>query len=63
MGNKINEFRKEKNMSVESFAKALGYSVSAVAKILYGEREPGKNFFKKLKKKFPETDMNLFFED
>ena len=63
MGDKINNFRKEKKLTVEDFAKELGYSISAVTKFIYGEREPSKNFFKKIKKRFPDTDMNIFFEN
>ena len=61
MGTKINEFRKVKNISLEDFAETLGYSISYITKILYGQREPGRNFLKKLKKKFPEIDLNSFF--
>lgn len=62
MGEKINEFRKEKNLSIEDFAHKMGYSISLISKIIYGEREASKKFLKILKKKFPETDMNIFFE-
>ena len=61
MGAKINEFRKGKNLTIEEFAKMLGYSISAITKLIYGEREPSKNFFKKLKKSFPDVDINIFF--
>ena len=62
MGNKINDFRKSKNLSIENFAKTLGYSMSAITKFIYGDREPGKKFFKQLKRKFPDVDINIFFE-
>lgn len=62
MGEKINELRKSLNLTIEAFAKELKYSVSAVTKIIYNEREPSKNFFRKLKRRFPEIDMNIFFE-
>lgn len=61
MGKKINDFRKSKNLTIEEFAKVLGYSISAITKLIYGEREPSKNFFKKLKRKFPDVDINIFF--
>lgn len=61
MGNKINEFRKLKNLTVDAFAKELGYSVSAITKLIYNQREPSKNFFKRLKKKYPDIDINIFF--
>ena len=62
MGTKINEFRKGKKLTIEEFAKMLGYSISAITKLIYGEREPSKNFFKKFKKSFPDADMNIFFD-
>ncbi|MBQ7976592.1 MAG: helix-turn-helix transcriptional regulator [Clostridia bacterium] len=61
MGERINEFRKSLGLSVEEFAEKMGYSISAITKFLYGEKEPGKNFFKKLKKIYPEVDLNIFF--
>ena len=62
MSEKINQFRKSKNLTIDDFAKKLGYSISAITKLIYGKREPSKNFFKKLKKEFPDTDLNIFFE-
>lgn len=62
MGNKINEFRKQRNLSVDQFAELMNYSISAITKYIYGEREPGKNFFKKLKQVFPDADINYFFD-
>ena len=59
---KINNFRKNKRLSIEELAKRLGYSVSFVKKVVYGEREPSRSFYTKLKKEFPDTDMNIFFE-
>lgn len=61
MGEALNQFRKSMGLSVEDFAAELGYSISAVTKFIYGEREPGKNFFKKLKKRYPGVDLNIFF--
>lgn len=61
MGEKINNLRKSLGLSVEEFAKEMGYSISAITKFLYDEKEPGKNFFKKLKKKYPNVDLNIFF--
>ena len=58
----VNDFRKEKGLSIDEFAKALGYSISSITKFIYGEREPSKTFFKRVKKAFPDTDINIFFE-
>ena len=61
LGDKINQIRKSKGLTVEEFAKRLGYSISAVIKIIYKEREPSKRFLKRLKREFPEADLNYFF--
>ena len=63
MGDAINQLRKSEGLSVEEFAKRLRYSISAVVKIIYNEREPSKRFIKRLKKEFPEIDLNYFFTD
>lgn len=63
MSEKINQFRKLKNLTVEDFARKLGYSISTITKLIYGDREPSKKFFKKLKKEFPDIDLNIFFEE
>lgn len=62
IGKKINILRKNLNLSVKQFAKTMGYSNSAMTKIIYGERQPGRKFLEKLKKKYPNVDMNIFFE-
>ena len=62
IGKKINAFRKNLNLSIEEFADEMGYSISAIRKIIYGERQPGRTFFEKLKKKYTNVDMNIFFE-
>lgn len=63
MGEKINIFRKSQNLTIERFSGMLGYSISFVTKLIYGEREPSKNFFKKLKQAFPDIDLNIFFTE
>jgi len=61
VGIKINEFRKSIGISLEDFAGTLGYSISYVTKIIYGQREPSRSFFKRLKEKYPSIDLNYFF--
>lgn len=46
----------------EQYAKELGVSKTAYEKYERGERELSKNFLKVLKKKYPNLDMNIFFE-
>lgn len=60
--NKINEFRKSKNLTVPEFANKLGYSLSFTAKVIYGEKGLSFNFIRKLKEAYPDADMNMFFQ-
>lgn len=57
----INEFRKSKQMTVEEFAKKMGYSISAISKIMCGEREMSNRFLKKLKCEYPDANIDDFF--
>ena len=63
MHKKINEFRKKQGLTAEAFTKKIGLSSSAVLKVLYGEREPSRNFLKRMKQAFPDADMNDILTD
>ena len=60
MGDRINQIRKSEGLTVEEFAKRLKYSISAVIKIIYNEREPSRRFLKRLKQEFPEAIFTQF---
>ena len=61
MGNVVNSIRVSLGITVQEFSERLGYSISYITKIIYDEREPSRKFLKKLKKVYPEVDMNIFF--
>jgi transcriptional regulator with XRE-family HTH domain len=57
----LRKIKKEQNLSINDMAKKLNVSFSLLTKILYGQREPSKEFIKKVKTVFPNTDTNIFF--
>ncbi|WP_196596037.1 helix-turn-helix domain-containing protein [Pectinatus frisingensis] len=59
----LSVLRKNKNFSVAEMAEQLGISESLYSKVECGQREPSRFFMKKLKEKFPEVDMNIFFDN
>lgn len=54
-------FRKNRNMSCEEMARELNISLSYYWKIEKGERNPSYNFLDKLKKIFPEINIDRIF--
>lgn len=57
----LKKFRKSKGLSQEEFAKAIGFTLSMTAKIETGKVKPSRNFMEKVKKAFPEVDINEIF--
>ena len=58
---KLKEFRVAKGLSQEAFAKAIGYTLSMTAKVESGAAKASRNFMEKVKKAFPEVDINNIF--
>lgn len=58
--NKINNLRKEHELTVKDFASRLGISVSLARALLYGQRSPSLKVLKAIKREFPETDIEDF---
>jgi transcriptional regulator with XRE-family HTH domain len=58
---KLKEFREAKGLSQEAFAKAIGYTLSMTAKVESGAAKASRNFMEKVKKAFPEVDINNIF--
>ena len=56
----INEFRKEKGLSISEFADALGVSVSYITKLLYNRRPMTLNVIKRVLNAFPDADATRF---
>lgn len=57
----LKSFRENQQLSKDSMAKEIGISKSLYEKVEYGSRPPSQNFLRKLKKRFPSFDVNLFF--
>lgn len=57
----LKEFRESMNMTRETFANSIGISKSLYEKIESGVRGTSKGFTQKLKKRYPQFDVNIFF--
>lgn len=55
------KLKTENSLTIEQMAKKLGVSMSLLAKVLNGNREPSLNLIKKVKLTYPNIDTNLFF--
>lgn len=62
--NAIKEFRKSIGIETTGeFAEILGVSKSLCEKVESGDREPSREFTKKLKKKYPQFDTNCLYQE
>lgn len=59
----LKEFRLSLGMTLQEFASNIGVSKSYYEKIESGQRKPSREFMMKLKNKFPQFDVNIFFTD
>ncbi len=57
----LKDLRKSLNLNKKEMANKIGISVSYYEKIESGERYVSRNFLVKLKEKFPQFDINIFF--
>ena len=57
----IKQLREKYGLTRQDMAELLKISVSLYVKLDYGYRQPSVSVLKKIKKAFPETDMNIFF--
>lgn len=57
------KFRKERGMSTQDMADALGISKSWYEKIEYEQRKPSREFMLAFKKAFPMFDVRIFFDE
>ena len=57
----LKEFRKSLNLTSQEFAKKIGVSKSLYDKVETGIRKPSREFTTKLKSKYPQFDVNIFF--
>lgn len=59
----LREFRNSLNLTAQEFANEIGISKSLYDKVETGTRKPSREFLTKLKKKYPQFDVNIFFID
>ena len=57
----LKNFRKSMSMTAEEFADSIGVSKSLYEKVENGFRRPSSVFTSKLKTKYPQFDVNIFF--
>lgn len=57
----LKEFRSIIGLTTSQIAANIGVSKSLYEKVENGHRKPSNNFLNKLKKKYPNFDINIFF--
>lgn len=57
----IKQFRMSLNLTLQEFADSIKVSKSLLEKVEMGIRKPSREFLEKLKKKYPQFDVNVFF--
>ena len=57
----LKNFRISLNLTTNEFAKTINVSKSLYEKVEGGFRKPSREFTTKLKAKFPQFDVNIFF--
>lgn len=57
----IKQFRASLNLTSRAFAESINVSKSLQEKIEMGIRKPSREYLEKLKKKYPQFDVNIFF--
>jgi len=62
MNEDLVEFREEKEFTPEKMSVEIGVSSSYYYKIEQGTRNPSYNFLTKIKKRFPDIDLNMFVD-
>ena len=59
----LKRLRAENGLTLEGMAERLNTSLSLYTKLEYGDRQPSREFLKKVKDAFPDYDMNIFFDE
>lgn len=57
----LKEFRESLKLTNQEFADTIGVSKSLYEKVESGVRKPSREFTTKLKAKYPQFDVNIFF--
>ncbi len=59
--NKLANFRKILGLTQDEMAESMSVSKSLYSKVENGDRKASNNFITKLKRRYPEYDVNSFF--
>lgn len=57
----LKDFRNSLKLTTQEFADSIEVSKSLYEKVESGDRLPSREFTTKLKKKYPQFDVNIFF--
>ena len=57
----LKEFRNSLGLTRQEFAESIEVSKSLYEKVENGDRKPSREFTTKLKKTYPQFDVNIFF--
>ena len=57
----LKKFRISTNLTIQGFANSIGVSKSLYEKVESGNRKPSRKFITKLKRKYPQFDVNILF--
>lgn len=57
----LKNFRISLGLTTQEFAASMKVSKSLYEKVESGSRKPSRNFLEKLKLKYPQIDLNIFF--
>lgn len=57
----LKDFRNSLGLTVKEFANTIKVSKSLYEKVETGARKPSREFTAKLKSKYPQFDVNIFF--
>ena len=59
----LKKFRESLNLTALEFANSIKVSKSLYEKVEAGVRKPSREFITKLKTKYPQFDVNIFFAE
>lgn len=57
----LKKFRESLKLTIKEFADSISVSKSLYEKVECGARKPSREFTTKLKRKYPQFDVNIFF--
>ena len=57
----LKKFRISLKLTIQEFANSINVSKSLYEKVESGDRKPSREFTTKLKKEYPQFDVNIFF--